>query len=94
MVQKLRNRLAFANVVSITALLVVLIGSTAYGTAVAGDPSSTQDGPSSDDFSGYIGLAEPGTSTAVTAGDRVGDRKARGPRRDRGAYVGHPRRPG
>ena len=45
---------------------------------MAGDPSSTQDGPSGDDFSGYIGLAEPGTSTAVTAGDRVGDRKAEG----------------
>ena len=46
--------------------------------AVAGDPNSTQDGPSGDDGSGYIGLAEPGTSIAATAGDRVGDRKAEG----------------
>ena len=78
MVRRLRNRFAFANVVWVTALFVALAGGTAYGTAVAGDPRSTQDGPSGDDFSGYIGLTEPGRSMAAPAGDRVGDRKAEG----------------
>ena len=73
MVRRLKDRLTFASVVSATVLLVALAGGTAYG-----DPSSTQDGPSVDDFSGYIGLAEPGMSLAAPARDRVGDRKAEG----------------
>ena len=93
MLRRLRNGSVFAGVVSVTALIVLAAG-TAHGAGAAGEPSSSQDGPSGDDFSGYIGLAEPGTSTAVTAEDRVGDRKAEGVGPVAGAYVGHPRRPG
>ena len=73
MVRRLKDRLTFAGAVSATTILVALAGGTAYG-----DPSTTQDGASGDDFSGYIGLAEPGTSMAAPAKDRVGDRKAEG----------------
>ncbi len=72
MVRKLRNRLTSAHVVSVTVLFVALAGGTAYGTA---DLSSPQDGPASDDFSGYIGLAEPGASMRAPAKD---GRKAEG----------------
>ena len=77
------SRLTFG--VAVVALTLSATGAAATLGAVeaasppgaAGSVPDPQEGPA-DNFDGYHGLAEPGASSAVTARDRAGDRKAQG----------------